>query len=717
MILNLFPNIKILLLNINVIFILLGSHCGLFAQTTPMPGLNKSNYTNSVSSEKSGIILFKFSTGSRSLTYGYSLKNGSSFNGIKVSTGGYTFFPSYFGGVSAISPVTNIRYYMWSEEIKKKLLGSRVSGDTLIAEWVIYKESEFYFHYEYKISIKGMTLIIRVKDLGKIKNHPINNYAYASFFQLDRCEDAVEPVNISIPYLTTFNILYTNNLFTSIFFDWTKTNASQIYPVTGKFSNSSVYYSQTAYYKKKTNGKYNKLDETIYLTVSPDLDEVLPNIPNPVSEFKSASVNHLVYDNWDKGFNKIISDTKTLKQNGIDSLWLIVHDWQNGGYDNKLPDVLPSNSLYGGNTALKELSALCRSYKYLFSLHENYSDFYPNAKSYKTEHIALDSKGEYIKAWKTSEVQSHLLKPVKVNDYLNSISSKIKKTFSTNASFVDVMAARNPSDYVDYDYESSYAGKFKGTYTYYKNAAKQLRKIHKGPVSSEGYNHFLYVGYYDDITAQILDAEFNKNPAIGGYYRPLLVNFDLLKMHNKSMVHGVGYLERFFSKNNIWQSHMGRSKDSILICSATELAYGHGGFIQSNSYDYLEQAKIEYEFVYPMQLLYGNANVKKILYNDDGNLISVSDYIKKYPLVFNDIQSDKFLSQVYIEYDNGVKIYVNRNNFKEWQIFLNNSNGWYNYNAVVNGTALLKTDTQSPGNVILPKSNGWLCYSTYKPLY
>jgi len=683
-----------------------------------MPSMKSSEFRNSVSYDKTGnSYSFNFKSGEETFSYKYSLKNGYSFNGIRVSAKEYSFLPSYFAGVCVTSPVTKINYYTWSEGIKVKLVKSKMVKDTLITEWVMLKASEFYFHFEYKISIKGNTLIVRVRDLFQIKNYPVKNYAEISSFPLDRCEEVTDPVNISVPYLTTFNILYTKNLFTSIYFDWTKTNSSQIYPVIEKYSNSSVYYSQTALYNKKTNGSPNKLNETIYLTVSPDLDEVLPNIPNPVSKYKTSSIEHLVYDNWDKGFDKIISDTKNLKENGIDSLWLIVHDWQNGGYDNKLPDVLPSNPLYGGDDALKELSTLCKSYKYLFSLHENYSDFYPNATSYKVKDVALNSNKELTNAWKTSVAQSYLLKPSKVNSYLIPISTKIKKTFHTTASFVDVMAARNPSDYVDYDYKSEHAGKFTGTYNYYKDAANQLRKIHEGPVSSEGYNHFLYVGYYDDITPQILDAEYYKYPNKGGYYFPLLVNFDLLKLHDKSMVHGVGYLERFFSKDNIWQHYMGRSRDSLLICSATELAYGHGGFIQSNSYDYMEQAKIEYGFVYPMQLLYGNAKVEKILYNDDGNLISVSDYIKKYPTLFNNFESEKFLSQVYIEYDNGVKIYVNRNNFKVWQISLDDINGWFNYNAIVNGTQKLNSENQSPGNIILPKSNGWLCYSPNKPIY
>ncbi|MEO8208917.1 MAG: DUF5696 domain-containing protein [bacterium] len=684
-----------------------------------MPNSPVGSYKNKVSYSSDGKkYYFEYSGDDYSMKYVYDLNKGASFNGIKLIDNDLNFYPSYFGG-PGITLSDNREYFIWSENIVNENLKSEMIGDTIITEWIMKKGDEYYFHYQYKISIMGKTLIVRVSDLGKIKNYPIKDYASAFAFHLDRCENAIDPVVIGIPYLTSFNILYTNNLFTSIFFDWTKTNSSQIWPYEGKYSSTSSYFSQYALYDRKTNGKRNKLDETIYLTVSPELEEVLPNIPNPISEYKNVSINRAVFDNWEGGFNLINNSITKLKNSGIDSLWLIVHNWQNAGYDNKYPDVLPANSVYGGNKSLKEVRNLCKSFGYLFSLHENYTDYYPNASSYSVNDVALTPGKELVKAWKTETIQSYLLKPSRAKKYLIPFSTNIHNTFETDASFIDATAARTPSEILDYDYRVKDAGKFIGTLNAYIEIAGKLKKIHKGPVSSEGYNHFYYIGYYDDLTPQIETALVSSERLYSGYYNCLLVDFDLRKMHEKTMVHGVGYYERFFYKDNYWQ-YMGRGKDSALIYSATELAYGHGSFFSSLSSNILEQASLEYNYVYPLQLLYGNAKAVKILYNDNGRLITISDYIKKYPHTFDKFKSPDFLSQVFIEYDNGLRVYVNRHPTKSWKLNfkeLNSEtlNGVFNYHLITNGSDVLYNGNSSPGsNVTLPKSNGWFCYFPYQ---
>ena len=685
------------------------------AQRSTIPSLNQGTYNNSVSFENSSdSYILSYSGKDVSIVYRYSIKKGYSFNGITTEVNGYVFNPSYFGGISLISP-DNKRFFLWSEGISSKLLKSSGKNNEVIAEWVINHANDFYFHYQYTLAIKGKTLIITVKDLGRIKNYPVQTYATLYSFELDRCENTLNPVMIGIPYLTAVNVLYTNNYFVSMFFDWCKTNSSEIKPYGLKYSGTSVYYSQNAVYNNKTNGKKNKLDETIYLTISENLEDVFPEIPNPEAKYKSESISHLIYDNWDRGFQTILNNVKVLKEKNLDNIWLIVHNWQNGGYDNKLPDVLPANAEFGGNTALKELSSYCLSEDYLFSLHENYSDFYPNAPSYMRSDLALNQNQIPVKGWKTDISQAYLLKPSNIKKYLIPISSNIHNTFQTNSSFIDVITARSPSEYVDYDSKVNDAGKSTTSLKIICDVGDELRKIHKGPVSGEGYHQFYYTGYYDDFESQIQTGLIDDQHLTGGYYKPLLVDFDLRKMHDKTMVHGVGYLERFFYKDDYWK-YMGRSMDSLMICSATELAYGHGGFFQSSSIDFNQQALLEYKYVYPVQLLYGNAKALKILYNDNGNLLTASQYIKKYPNTFDKFDSDDFLSQVYIEYDNGVKVYVNRHPRREWRINIEgDTNGWFDYHGIVNREKVLYTGNSQPEDIILPSSNGWYCYSPVNP--
>lgn len=687
----------------------------LSAQNSPIPNSNYNSYRNTVTfNAASESYKFAYTDENKTIVYEYSLRNGSSFNGIKFISDGYEFYPSNYGGVCMTSP-DNVNYYLWSEGISKKLLRSQMIRDTLLTEWVVSKGNEFYFHFEYKFYISGKTLVIKVRDAGKIKNYSIKKYATLASFQLDRCEGAVNPVIVGVPYLSTINVLYSNNFFTSLFFDWTKTNSSQINTFDSPFSNTSVYFAQEALYKNKTNGKKYLLDETIYMTVSSELEDVFPNIPNPVAKYKNESVNRIIYDNWDAGFEKVFNNLSVIRNENINNLWLIVHDWQNAGYDNKLPEVLPANPLYGGNEALLRVSNLCSTSGYLFSLHENYSDIYPNSSVYNISEVALDPEGNPVNGWKSPTLQAKLLKPGKIKKYLIPISTKINKTLKTSASFIDVLTAKSPSEAMDFDSRENYAGKNNTSLKITNDIGNQLRKIHNGPVSGEGYHHFYYIGYYDDFEAQIQTGKISNQQLTGGYYKPLLVDFDLRKMHDKTMVHGVGYYERFFYKDSYWK-YMGRSRDSSLIYSATELAYGHGAFFSSLSYNPSEQGKLEYNYVYPVQTMYGNANAVKILYNDNGNLLTVSQYIKKYPNTFDKFESSDFMSQVLIEYDNGVKVYVNRSPHREWQLnFDNELNGWFDYHAIKTGRAVLYKGGEQPSNLVLPKENGWFCYSPFTP--
>lgn len=687
----------------------------LSAQNSAKPNSNNNSFRNSVTfNSASESYKFAFTEENKTIIYEYSLRNGASFKGIKFISDGYEFYPSNYGGVCITSP-DNVNYYLWSEGISKKLLRSKMISDTLLTEWVVCKGNEFYFHFEYKFCISGKTLVIKVRDAGKIKNYSIKKYASLASFQLDRCEGAINPVVIGVPYLSTINILYANNYFTSLYFDWTKTNSSRINPYDSPFSNTSVYYAQEALYINRTNGKKHLLDETIYMTVSSELDDVFPNIPNPVAKYKNESVNRIIYDNWDAGFEKVFNNLSLIRNENISNLWVIVHNWQNAGYDNKLPEVLPANPLFGGNEALLRVSNLCSNSGYLFSLHENYSDIYPNSSVYNISEVALDPDGNPVDGWKSPTFQAKLLKPGKIKKYLVPISTKINKTLKTSASYIDVLTAKSPSEAMDFDSRENYAGKNITSLKITNDIGDQLRKIHKGPVSGEGYHHFYYIGYYDDFEAQIQTGKISSQHLTGGYYKPLLVDFDLRKMHDKTMVHGVGYYERFFYKDSYWK-YMGRSRDSSMIYSATELAYGHGAFFSSLSYNPSEHGKLEYDYVYPVQTMYGNANAVKILYNDNGNLLTASQYIKKYPDTFDKFDSRDFMSQVLVEYDNGVKVFVNRSPHKEWQLnFENELNGWFDYHAIKTGRAVLYKGNEQPSNIVLPKENGWLCYSPFAP--
>ena len=70
------------------------------------------------------------------------------------------------------------------------------------------------------------------------------------------------------------------------------------------------------------------------------------------------------------------------------------------------------------------------------------------------------------------------------------------------------------------------------------------------------------------------------------------------------------------------------------------------------------------------------------------------------------------MSQVYVEYENGLKIYVNRHTFKVWKVNFSGIPGFYSFHALLNGEDCLYVGNTN-GNIFnLPPGNGWVCYST-----
>lgn len=641
--------------------------------------------------------------------------NTYTLNSIRVTDDADTLYPSYFGGISVITPANKI-FHPWSTDVKYILLKKMKN----YSEWMMLVENKYYIKFSTEVEIVKKRLTIHFKDIGRdiledtTKFENIDVFA----FYLDRCENAINPHIIGIPYLTTFNVLFANNCFVSMYFDWTKTSASQILPYNTIYSNSSVYYSQYALYNKLTNGKRNKLDETVILKVSENIEDVFPDIPNPESQYYKESAKRLIFDDW-KTFDNSINQLVKLEKAGISNVWHILHNWQNQGYDVALPDVYPANSNFGGNTELLKVSQFNKSNGNLFSLHENYIDIFKLSSQYTKSNLSLNSESKFLFNWLNPNNldSSFIVKPSRVISILSPVSTLIHNEFETTASYHDVSSSYDPSKFVDYDHEQPDAGKFLQPYKSSIAIAESLRKIHSGPVSGEGLAHFLYAGYYDDFCAQLHTGKslpgafYGQTEKLGGFYKPLIVNFDLLKLKEKTFAHGMGYYSRFFyNSTNNWGS-IGFSKDSALMYAATELAYGHGAFCSSDSYNFVEQCEIEYKYVFPMQIRYSESKVQLILYNDNGKMLTASDYIRKYPATFDNFFSPDFMAQVYVKYENGVEVFVNRHPNKKWNIGDFKKAGFYSFNAEYNSNSSLFSGNSNGGKFTLPSSNGWMCYA------
>jgi len=72
---------------------------------------------------------------------------------------------------------------------------------------------------------------------------------------------------------------------------------------------------------------------------------------------------------------------------GIDKALFVLAGWLHRGYDDDHPDILPAAPECGGNRALADCARRVKALGYLFGLHDNYQDLYPDTHSWHERHL------------------------------------------------------------------------------------------------------------------------------------------------------------------------------------------------------------------------------------------------------------------------------------------------------------------------------------------
>jgi len=436
----------------------------------------------------------------------------------------------------------------------------------------------------------------------------------------------------AVPYLAgQVHYLPLQNVFVCRYLDWTRSHAS--------------YCPQgTATYEPQTDGTRNPLVEYGYIAVSPHVDEVLPNLPHPPSPYLDLLGPKIMLDIWGHHRGTYQGDAENLrelKDNGVDHLAIIQHVWQCYGYDVKLPDHLPANPEFGGDEGMIEFGRAANECGYIWSVHENYIDLYPDAPSYDPSARVLRADGSPSPAWYNpgTGVQSFGLKCNRALGYARQNSPEIHRRFRTTAAYLDVHTCVPPWHQLDHEAGQPMAAMALAKVKYDTELFQFMRDTHEGPLFGEGANHFYWAGRCDGVEAQVA----------GGEHHTPFLDFDLLKLHPQMVNHGMGYYERWFERgyNHRWGFDAG-TVEQVDKYRAQELAYGHAGFIGSAQTDNVQWVAKEHHLMHAVQRLYGTAKPTEIRYEVEGQLVPAS-----VALVLGQTWRQR------IRYDSGLTLWVN----------------------------------------------------------
>ncbi len=337
--------------------------------------------------------------------------------------------------------------------------------------------------------------------------------------------------SIPVPYLIGRAVyLPIQNVFVCRYLDWTKSHAS-------------TCPQGVATYDAKTDGTRNPLVETGYVGVSPRLGEVLPNLPSPPSPYRGLLGPRIMLDIWDHHQGTYQGDAENLlalKDYGVDHVAIIQHVWQRYGYDVKLPDHLPANPAFGGDEGMIAFGKAANACGYVWSVHENYIDLYPDVPSYDPTARVLLSDGSPSKAWYNpgTRVQSFGLKCNRALEFARRVAPEAHRRFGTTAAYLDVHTCVPPWHQLDHEAGQPMAAMALAKVKFDTELFQFMRQAHGGPLFGEGCNQFYWAGRCDGVEAQVN----------GGEDHAPLLDFDLLKIHPQMVNHGMGYYERWFHR-------------------------------------------------------------------------------------------------------------------------------------------------------------------------
>ncbi|HUS80613.1 MAG TPA: hypothetical protein VM283_05045, partial [Armatimonadota bacterium] len=385
--------------------------------------------------------------------------------------------------------------------------------------------------------------------------------------------------------------------------DWYLSNAALPF-AENEVKDGQVRYNGGTRYIANTDGALNDCFERFFITVSPRYEEVLPDIPNPVSPWKQITGTRL----WRAhGAGNRDNDRKywfDVQRHGITEMVVTDHEtmWRDGGESFTFRTMAAPGK--GGDQGAYDYARFMQDeLGFVYGPYNNYTDFAPVNSFWSVDRVNRMPDNQLQGAW----MRCYAPKPAFAVEACELLAPQIEDKFHFSTAYCDVHTAVAPWDRVDYDYRVPGAGTFEAVFYSYGEIMLLQKQAWDGPVYSEGNMHWMYCGLTDGNYAQDRGYDLVNNP--------WLVDFDLRKMHPLCCNFGMGATSMFYGRD----TSLGRTRQeidaSIDRFLAATVAFGHPGFLVGDggfqnalrSYYMLQQLHSRYCLADAAEILYADA--------------------------------------------------------------------------------------------------------------
>ena len=524
--------------------------------------------------------------------------------------------------------------------MKSVLIASRREGSRVIAEYA-----------------DGTTLRLQLWQKSLVVD-VINRSGQAIALSFGQLADVTAPRTIGVPYLTygggprpcvLLSSAGTNHVFSSIWLDWYRSNGSEAYAAESAATNSARINGGVRYHTR-TDGLRNPMFERFFVTISPQFEEVLPTVPNPVGLHAKEATDRLWQESWGPNdFEKEMKRSRMLRAYGIEKLIQCNHEiaWRDGGESFTLRTRAAPKK--GGDAALQRYVRHQRGLGWLVGLYSNYTDYSPVNEFWSPDGVQRQSDG----SWRSSWPRCWAEKPLKAVEFDALLAPQIKQKFNPNSAYTDVHTAVSPWAYNDYDSRVPGAATFAQTFYAYGELLRNDSRVYGGPIFSEGFYHWLCAGLADGNYALMYDHR----PLAK---EPLLPVFDLYQIHTKECDIGMGWTANFCDAIPGWTKpeNLDRAIDRFLLHT---LAYGHVGWLVEEGHGIARTCR-SYYMLQQVQARYGLKAPARIAYWDGEKLVSVSEALVR------DLPRTR--RQLFVEYPGGLQLWLNDHPIEDWRVSL-----------------------------------------------